>query len=163
MYSRLIAVLVLVLSSLTTVAASAQAIHDPPTRTQTRSKSVPAPGAFRTRYDNVHVSSSAPYPASGHGWWENLGGPAVKAKVTIQLQARNYPYTGKWHNVGQPGSKVVYSGGGSANRAAANVTCTNRVQDVEWRSVVDVDLIDYRDPPDKSYSDPQHLWCGAGI
>ena len=160
---RTLILLVLIQSSLVTAAASAEPIHDPPLRTETSSKSVPAPGAFLTRYDDVHISSSAPYPASGHGWWENKGGPAVKARVTIQLQARNYPYTGAWHNVGEPGSKVVYSGGGSANRAAANVKCTNRVQDVEWRSVVDVDLIDYRDPPDKSYSNPQHLWCGAGI
>jgi hypothetical protein len=136
-------------------------LHDPPPSPQFEvTNSVPIPGSFQTRYDNVHLSSTSPYPASGHGWWQIIEGPATRAKVTIQLQARRYPYTGSWTNVGVPGSKTVYSGGGSANRAAANAACKNRIESVQWRSVVDVDLIGYADPPDKSVSTPQLLWCG---
>lgn len=118
-------------------------------------------GAFETFGDNVHISSSAPTAVSGHGWWQMVSGPAgVKAKVTVFLQAQDTH--GKWTTV-NTGYKIVYSGGGSANRASAQKQCTNLVQRVVWRTLIDVDLIGYNDTPGVTTTSAITFYCGAGL
>ncbi|MEU2450727.1 hypothetical protein ABZ605_11765 [Streptomyces sp. NPDC012765] len=119
----------------------------------------PSAGVFYTNGDNVHISSTAPAAASGHGWWVKISGPGTKAKVTIELQALDYR-DNKWKTVAT-GSKTVYSGTGSANRAAARKVCTNRIMQVQWRSRIDVDIIGVNDSPEKAVTKTQKLWCGA--
>lgn len=108
--------------------------------------------------DYVHRSSSAPYPASGHGWWTATScKPGVQADVTVQLQILR---SGTWRNVGAPATKRVYAGGGSANRANPRVNCTSSSTS-SWRSVIDVDLIGYVDTPDKLETPSRSLNCSA--
>lgn len=76
--------------------------------------------SFTQNGDWVHISSTPPTAASGHGWWVNGDCNATLADVTVQLQIYK---NGGWKNVGAVGKKRVYSGGGSANRAAARVPC----------------------------------------
>ncbi|WP_203754287.1 hypothetical protein [Cellulomonas chitinilytica] len=77
--------------------------------------------------------------------------------MTITLQSRKVG--GVW-TPRATGQKVVYSGGGSANRAAARAVCANLVEKVEWRSMIDVDLVGYDDAPTKTYSPVASLYCG---
>ncbi len=107
---------------------------------------------FYTRGDNVHRSG---YHASGHGWWENIDCNVTKAIVTIQLQQQ---INGSWEDAGSLGTKTVYSGGGSANRAAARADCTT-FDSTPWRSVIDVDLIGLPDTPDKKITSTMTLYC----
>ncbi len=118
----------------------------------------PQAGVFVTDGDRVHVSSTPPPTASGHGWWKKISGPGTKAKVTVTLQARPAG-TSTWHNVAT-GSKTVKSGGGSGKRATARKTCTNLIQKTEWRSVIDVDIIGVADSPEKATTKAATLWCG---
>lgn len=118
-------------------------------------------GAFETVGDNVHLSSSQPWATSAHGWWRMISGPrGVKAKVTVYLQAQDVH--GSWITVSTR-SKVVYSDGGSANRAVAQKQCTNLIQRVLWRSLIDVDLIGINDPPDITTTSSLPYYCGAGV
>lgn len=113
--------------------------------------------SFYTNGDYVHISGTAPRQASGHGWWTNNGSPATTADITIQLQVLN---GGVWYNVGPLGVKRgAFSGGGSANRASTQVTCANTLN-VNWRSVVDVDINGYIDSDEKLYTPAQILQCG---
>ena len=72
---------------------------------------------FSMQGDYVHKSFGE---ASGHGWWVNGDCDATQAIVTVQLQQY---INGSWVDAGSPGSKTVYSGGGSANRAVARARC----------------------------------------
>lgn len=85
--------------------------------------------------DNVHISSTAPQTASGHGWWSR--GNCTAAKATVEIVLQEYFSDGSWRDRGQAGQATVYAGGGSANRATARATCltTNLTG---WRSVVTV-------------------------
>lgn len=94
---------------------------------------------------------------TGHGWRVNESSDATQADVTVQLQVLN---GGVWYNVGPVGSKRVYAGGGSANRAATQFACTNNLN-VNWRSEIDVDLVGYPDSAEKGYSPSVVLQCGA--
>ncbi|MFH7595431.1 hypothetical protein WDV06_10045 [Streptomyces racemochromogenes] len=127
--------------------------------TTSQPQGLPSAGVFYTNGDNVHISSTAPAAASGHGWWVKISGPGTKAKVTIELQALDYR-DNRWKTVAT-GSKTVYPGTGSANRAAARKVCTNRLMQVKWRSVIDVDIIGVNDSPEKAVTKTQTLWCGA--
>jgi hypothetical protein len=118
----------------------------------------PQAGVFISDGDRVHVSSTPPPTASGHGWWKKISGPGTKAKVTVTLQARPAG-TSTWHDVAT-GSKTVKSGGGSGKRATARKTCTNLIQKTEWRSVIDVDIIGVADSPEKATTKAATLWCG---
>lgn len=141
------------------LASSSQAAATPPpddanavegaSRSQTQQA-----GLFYTAGDNVHITNG---DASGHGWWVNESSTATQADVTVQLQINR---GGTWYNVGHSGSKRVYAGGGSANRAATRVPCVNSTQH-EWRSEIDVDLVGSWDSPEKGYSRVVRLQCGA--
>ena len=120
--------------------------------------SLPAPPKFFNTFgDYVHISSTPPPTASGHGWWERIDNEAIEAVVTVQLQINR---AGLWLDVGSPGSSVVKSGGGSANRVTARVACVGS-DPHEWRSVVDVDLVGYLDSADKKITPPRLLPCSA--
>ncbi|WP_300011905.1 hypothetical protein [Pseudonocardia sp.] len=112
---------------------------------------------FDTRGDNVHLSRTPPPTASGHGWWLRGSSDAELADVTVQLQVLN---NGNWVDVGPPGRKRVKPGGGSANRANARYLCANSLQ-VNWRSVIDVDLVGYADSSNVAVTPPRLLSCGA--
>ena len=112
---------------------------------------------FFTNGDYVHISSTAPRTASGHGWWTKGESDATEADVTIQLQINR---NGTWAGVGSPGKKRVKPGGGSANRANARVVCTD-TSTHEWRSVVDTDLVGYADSSETITTPGQRLDCGA--
>jgi hypothetical protein len=90
---------------------------------------------------NVHISSTPPAAASGHGWWMINNCAQVKASLTIQLQ--EYFSNGKWYNIGSPGSGKYYGGTtgspGSSNQVSTRVLCSNTNQ-AGWRSVVTVKL-----------------------
>lgn len=107
---------------------------------------------FWTRGDYVHVSLG---DASGHGWWENVDCNATQAVVTVQLQQY---INGSWVDAGSPGSKTVYSGGGSANRAVGRARCNSSAY-TAWRSEVDVDVIGTPDDPSKLYTPTRYLYC----
>lgn len=128
---------------------------------RTPSESVRPAGLFLCNFlqygDWVHISSTAPRAASGHGWWENVDCDAVLADVTVQLQIYK---GGSWKNVGSAGRKRVYSGGGSANRAAARVTCANS-NSYKWRSVIDVDVVGVADAANKLTTGEKTLACYA--
>ena len=115
-------------------------------------------GAFITNGDRVHVSSTPPATASGHGWWLKISGSGTKAKVTVVLQAKDR--NGTWHNVAT-GSKIVKPGGGSSRRANARKTCTNINRYTTWRSVIDVDIIGVADSADKAYTPEMNFFCDA--
>ena len=83
--------------------------------------------------DNVHVSSG---DVSGHGWWYRNTCPNTKTTVTIYLYEYYSDNTWRWKNTG---SKYVYPGGGSANRAAVRINCTGVVP-AAWRTLVVVKI-----------------------
>lgn len=107
------------------------------------------------RGDRVHISGTAPAAASAHGWWVNNDCEATKADVTTQLQIKRGDI---FVNVGSPGKKRVYSGGGSANRSHARLTCANRLPAV-WRSVIDVDLVGQIDSANKTPTEAVTINC----
>jgi hypothetical protein len=108
--------------------------------------------------DDVHWSSTG-WAMSGHGWWTKYSGTCPsKANVDIQLQAVWCDGFGCYWKTVASGSKDVYSGGGSANRAAAREDCSGS-QIVGWRSRVDVDLIGVSDPSGWTYSAGKDFAC----
>ena len=118
-------------------------------------------GDFYTVGDYVHVSTTPPPTASGHGCWARNSGPAQLAVVTVWLQAQS-PTSGAWATVANARS-TLKPGCGSAYRTTARFPCTNVVQIVKWRSVIDVDIVGYGDPPDQLTTQTQTLFCGSGV
>ena len=108
--------------------------------------------------DNVHISRSVTPTASAHGWWVYDPQSELQADVTVQLQLKR---GGTWVDVGAPGVKRLRpSTGGSGRRSNARVPCLNATE-TEWRSVVDVDVVDKIDNPGKLITPQQRLVCGA--
>jgi hypothetical protein len=108
--------------------------------------------------DDVHFSSTG-WAASGHGWWAKSSGTCPsRANVDIELQAVWCDRLGCYWKTVASGSKDVYSGGGSANRAAAREDCAGS-SIVGWRSRVDVDLIGVSDPSGWTYSAGEDMAC----
>jgi hypothetical protein len=97
----------------------------------------PPPCKPKADGDYVHVSSTPPATASGHGWWKKGNCIESKARVIVQLQ--EYYSDHKWRDKGKPGSAVISPGtGGSANRVTARQECTGGTPLIGWRSVVEV-------------------------
>ncbi|MFI5771298.1 hypothetical protein ACIA74_22690 [Streptomyces sp. NPDC051658] len=121
-------------------------------------------GLFYTNGDDVHVSSTPPATASGHGWWVRVKGgkPGEKAKVTIWLQAKDRH--GKWRSVASGSKKVKPTKGkaSSTHRANARKTCEGR-RKTQWRSLIDVDVIGEADSPEKAVTVTMTFNCGAGV
>jgi hypothetical protein len=110
---------------------------------------------FLTRYDDVHYSSTDG-DVSGHGWWTNVDCPkGTKAKVKVYLQ--EYYSDGKLRTK-NVGSKTVYAGGGSANRAVARHTCQGKAV-AGWRTQIDVDLVNISDTDNIGQSGVENLKC----
>ncbi|MCX4661317.1 hypothetical protein [Streptomyces uncialis] len=126
-------------------------------------KKKPSAGVFYSNGDYVHESSTPPATASGHGWWYKKSGPGEKAKVTVQLQAYDAKAK-KWKTVAT-GNKTVkpskkLRSAPSTHRANARKVCKGSTT-VKWRSVIDVDIIDVNDTPDKAVTTARSLTCGA--
>lgn len=111
---------------------------------------------FTQHGDYVHISSTGPATASGHGWWQNVDCKATKAVVTVDLQIKK---NNRWVTVAT-GSKTVGSGGGSSNRAVGRALCANRTPHW-WRSVVDVDLVGQVDAGNKLTTPETVVTCGV--
>ena len=113
---------------------------------------------YEQRTDDVHFSGTG-WAASGHGWWMRSAGTCPsKANADIELQAVWCDQYGcRWRTVAS-GSKDVYAGGGSANRAAAREDCGGS-KTVGWRLRVDVDLLAVSDPSGWTYSSGRDLAC----
>lgn len=109
--------------------------------------------------DNPHISNtSATYAAQVHGWWTSVGcASGARAVVTTNIQKQ---VGSIWMTVGATGVKTVYSGGGSANRSTGHYDCNGIVLKNNFRSRVDVDLVDYYDTPNPGYGPSTSLWCG---
>ena len=151
MHRPLLSAVLAVAMSIGLAAPSAYATSDP---------AASEVGAFVTDGDHVHVSSTPPPTASGHGWWLDPTGKHknVKAKVTVWLQVKD---GGGWRTVAE-GSKKVKAGGkgASSRRANARRMCENRDR-TRWRSVIDVDLIGIPDSPEKAVTKTVTLLCGV--
>jgi hypothetical protein len=85
--------------------------------------------------DYVHISSTAPQTASGHGWW--LRNNCTAAKATVEIVLQEYFSDGSWRSRGQGGQATVYPGGGSSNWANARAVCLTKNL-TGWRSVINV-------------------------
>jgi hypothetical protein len=110
-----------------------------PARATSNIEAIPATGCSpQADGDYVHVSSSPPATASGHGWWLKGNCTAAKAQVTVQLQ--EYYSDGSWRDKGTAGVADVYSGGGSSNWANGRATCSSTTL-TGWRSQVTADVI----------------------
>lgn len=119
---------------------------------QTSGFSIAATCQFETWGDNVHISGS---DVSGHGWWVNISCPNYRAYVRIWVE--EYYSDGSWRSKGF-GSKTVWPGGGSANRANARATCQGSTV-VSWRSRVDVDVLGIEDDAIQHITPVQNLPC----
>ncbi|MFG1986005.1 hypothetical protein ACGFN0_17935 [Streptomyces albidoflavus] len=114
------------------------------------------PEVFYTGGDAVHISSTPPRTASGHGWWVDKNSKGAKAKVTVKLQVKK---GGTWVTVASA-SKNVTQGGGAGKRATARKPCSS-TKSTTWRSVVDVDIIGTGDSPNKLYTPDVKRTCSA--
>lgn len=86
--------------------------------------------------DDVHISSSGPPTASGHGWWTRGNCTAAKAQVSIVLEEY---LNGGWRERGQGGQGSYVPGPGSGKRATARAVCLNTHR-MSWRSQVSVSV-----------------------
>jgi hypothetical protein len=110
---------------------------------------------FYTNGDYVHISTSEPQTASGHGWWTNKDCPTPLADVSVRLQLLK---NGAWTDVAWS-SKTVGPGGGAGSRATARVECKT-IAWSQWRSVVDVDLVGLFDTTEVYTTAARGLYCG---
>lgn len=113
-----------------------------------------------TEGDLAHMSSE-PGVASAHGWWEtpNFNLCPTNAVVTVWLQAEWTNGLGGyyWITVGEQSltrrPKNVYG-----DRTTARSSCVGS-EEVGYRSIVDVDLVDWNDPPNQLFTEPLDLPC----
>lgn len=89
--------------------------------------------------DFVHVSSTPPATASGHGWWNRGSCTVPRATVVIDLQ--EHFSDGSWRDKGTQGSGTFRPGGGAGHRATGRATCTGGTALTGWRSVVNVETV----------------------
>ncbi|HEX3733496.1 MAG TPA: hypothetical protein VHU91_11330 [Mycobacteriales bacterium] len=111
-------------------------------------------GLFKPDGDDPHLSGG---DVSAHGWWKENHGPATHADVTVRLQIKR---GNSWAYVGKTGKARVTVGGGRGKRATGRAKCKN-TNNHQWRSIVDVDIVGYADPPDKKIVGPKTLECGV--
>lgn len=108
--------------------------------------------------DFVHISTSGgPRAASGHGWWIHPD-PSLRADVTVQLQAQK---GATWVNVGPPGSARLAPGDpGRGKRATGRANCIGAAT-MNWRSLIDVDVVDKIDSPGKTITESRPISCSV--
>src|SRR5215472_11627518 len=90
------------------------------------------------RGDNVHISSTPPATASGHGWW--LRGNCTAARAVVSIFLQEHFSDGSWRARGQGGQGTFIPGGGAGHRATARAVCLTRNL-TGWRSHVDVSVV----------------------
>lgn len=115
---------------------------------------------FFSHGDYLHIStSSGPRAASGHGWWtEGTCPPTWRADVWIQLQVRRGD-TGEWVDVGDRGeASALPPGSGRGNRVTGRVECQGTAN-IEWRSIVDVDIVGVPDSSERLNTPARTLSC----
>jgi hypothetical protein len=106
---------------------------------------------FQQVGDYVTLAGAPGSSVSARGGWRRGNCPVERAEVSVQLQARQ---DGDWHDIGSPATEILRPGG----RVEANATC-DRSRATKWRSVIDVDLIDQSDDPDKLTTPVRVLRC----
>ena len=109
------------------------------------------PAAACTPYvdgDHAHVSSG---DVSVHGWWYRNN--CANTKTTVYVGLQEYYSDGTWRTKAT-GSKYVWPGGGSANRAVARHVCESVVP-AGWRSYVIVHIGNGA----SAYTPAQNLAC----
>lgn len=109
--------------------------------------------------DFVHISTSGgPRAASGHGWWIHPD-PSLRADVTVQLQIQK---GGTWVSVGPPGPPARLAPGdpGRGKRATGRANCTGTAT-MNWRSLIDVDVVDKIDSPGKTITETRPIPCSV--
>lgn len=118
---------------------------------------------YETDGDYAHGSKSAG-EVSAHGWWWNLISPPTLcpayADVEVWLQAvwtdgwGNYYWVTVADNTQRIRPKNIYT----QDWTNARVSCVSSGV-VGFRSIIDVDLVDWSDPPDQKFTNPQNLAC----
>ena len=117
-------------------------------------------GSFSTNGDYVHVTAG---DASAHGWWTWHSGPAELATVSIKLQTKTIRrfWFDSWSDTTEWTAKDLKPANNrSRNRVNVRKLC-NGVTATWWRSIVDVDIIGYPDPPDKIKTRAVMRDCGV--
>ena len=117
---------------------------------------------YQTDGDWPHKSKSDIH-VSAHGWWNDdshyIGGECPeRADVEVWIQAH---YCGHWQCWWRTIAKKEYrvrAKNLANNRVTARALCYSEVP-TGYRSIVDVDLVGQRDPPDKFYSIPINIEC----
>lgn len=112
----------------------------------------PSPNKFfSSGVDNAHLANTPPRPAmSVHGWWEKMASPATHARVTIALQQ----YNNGWVTVARRSQVIGPGTGGRGARVTARRRCVSyKGRTYSYRGVVDVDIVGWKDPPNKETSD----------
>lgn len=84
------------------------------------------------RGDYVHISSTLPTAASGHGWWLDNGCNEPRGTVCITLQEFK---SGSWHNEAGPNCASLTPG--SSHKVGARRNCSSTTYKY-WRSHVTV-------------------------
>lgn len=119
------------------------------------SQTAPGPG----KGDFVHISTSGgPRAASGHGWWIHPD-PSLRADVTVQLQVQK---GATWVDVGPPGPPARLAPGdpGRGKRATGRANCIGTAT-MNWRSLIDVDVVDKVGSPGKTITTPRPIPCSV--
>jgi hypothetical protein len=106
--------------------------------------------------DNVHISSTPPPTASGHGSWKKGTCTVSRASVTVQLQ--EFFSDGVWRNKGTPGHATVPPGGGSGKRATGRADCAGTAL-AGWRSIVTVTVSNGEQGHASHTTPAQNLHC----
>jgi len=106
--------------------------------------------------DYVHISSTAPLAASGHGWWLDNGCNESYGYVCITLQEK---LSGTWYNEAGPNCKSLPPG--KKYKVGARKDCiTNRSE--YWRSHVTVSTSGAKGYGSGSkYTPEQYIGCTA--
>lgn len=102
--------------------------------------------------DNPHISSTVlnPVTISGHGWWSR--GTCTKYTANVYNCLYEYYDDNSWRQKVCSTTRTLSPGGGSANRTAANRTCSSLLL-TSWRNHVDVDVIDEWDSSEFPYNE----------
>lgn len=112
---------------------------------------------FNGESDNIHRSGT---DLSVHAWWRHGGGWCGTDLAVVRVNLQIYRL-GFWWDVGSVGTKTVYAGGGSANRAVARVYCGATTELFTFRAKIDVDLVGVPDTPWANYGPEYRHQCYA--
>lgn len=104
--------------------------------------------------DHVHLKSD-PARVKAHGWWENpYNCPAKQAVVTVFLQAN---VAGFWITLDRV-SRRLGPKPFETHRATAQHHCSDNAE-TTWRTLINVNLVGYKDDPRRAVTMPKELNC----